>query len=487
MADNVTKLAEEIYEHVGGVNNVNKIVNCMTRIRMGVIDDNKVDLEGLKAVEGVMGVVEDETLQVVLGPGTVSKVAQKMADMAGVELGEERPDGTSVEESPSETSGKEDVNAKAKEVHAEVKNKNQKPWSKVLRSIANIFVPLIPAFVGAGIIGGIASVLTNMLEAGTISGSVWVNIISVGSIIQSGVFTYLVIYVGINAAREFGASPSLGGVIGGVTMLTGMSEELPLPNIFTGEPLAEGQGGVIGVIIAVFLMAQVEKWLHKIVPDAVDIIVTPVLTLAAMGVVTIFFIMPLAGWISDGLVGGISWVLGVGGAFAGFVLGALFLPMVMFGLHQILTPIHLSLIETYGSTTLLPILAMAGAGQVGAAFALWLRCRGNKKLTEMIKGALPVGILGIGEPLIYGVTLPLGRPFITACLGGGIGGAVVGLLGGVGSISIGPSGLALIPLISGGGVPMLNYVISLIAGYIGGFVLTYFFGTNEDIREGRII
>lgn len=91
-----------------------------------------------------------------------------------------------------------------------------------------------------------------MLEAGTVSGDAWVNIVSVGSIIQSGVFTYLVIYVGINAAREFGASPSLGGVIGGVTMLTGMSEDMPLPNIFTGEPLAEGQGGVIGVIIAVF-------------------------------------------------------------------------------------------------------------------------------------------------------------------------------------------------------------------------------------------
>ncbi|MDN5810477.1 MAG: PTS transporter subunit EIIC, partial [Tetragenococcus koreensis] len=475
----------EIYEYVGGVNNVNKIVNCMTRIRMGVIDGSKVDLDGLRAVDGVMGVVEDETLQIVLGPGTVSKVAQKMADMAGVELGEERPDGTPVEETPTSSSGKEDVNAKAEEVHAEVKKKNQKPWSKVLKSIANIFVPLIPAFVGAGIIGGIASVLTNMLEAGTVSGDAWVNIVSVGSIIQSGVFTYLVIYVGINAAREFGASPSLGGVIGGVTMLTGMSEDMPLPNIFTGEPLAEGQGGVIGVIIAVFLMAQVEKWLHKVVPDTVDIIVTPVLTLAAMGIVTIFFIMPLAGWISDGLVGGITWVLGVGGGFAGFVLGTLFLPMVMFGLHQILTPIHLSLIETYGSTSLLPILAMAGAGQVGAAFALWLRCRNNKKLTEMIKGALPVGILGIGEPLIYGVTLPLGRPFITACLGGGIGGAVVGLLGGVGSISIGPSGLALIPLIAEGG--WFVYVISLIAGYIGGFVLTYFFGTNEDIREGRIM
>ena len=97
----------------------------------------------------------------------------------------------------------------------------------------------------------------------------------------------------------------------------------------------------------------------------------------------------------------------------------------MFGLHQILTPIHLEMIQKMGFTPLLPILAMAGAGQVGAAIALWVRCRKNKQLVNMIKGALPVGILGVGEPLIYGVTLPLGRPFITACIGGGIGGAVV--------------------------------------------------------------
>lgn len=102
--------------------------------------------------------------------------------------------------------------------------------------------------------------------------------------------------------------------------------------------------------------------------------------------------------------------------------------MVMFGLHQILTPIHIEMINQTGMTLLLPILAMAGAGQVGAALALWIRCKSDKKLVEMIKGALPVGILGIGEPLIYGVTLPLGRPFITACIGGGIGGAVIGAL-----------------------------------------------------------
>lgn len=193
--------------------------------------------------------------------------------------------------------------------------------------------------------------------------------------------------------------------------------------------------------------------------------------------------MPIAGVISSSLVGAINWILNVGGAFSGFVLGALFLPMVMFGLHQILTPIHIEMINKTGSTPLLPILAMAGAGQVGAAIALWLRCRKNKQLTNMIKGALPVGILGIGEPLIYGVTLPLGRPFITACIGGGIGGAVVGGLGHVGAIAIGPSGLALVPLITNG--HMMSYVLGLLAGYVGGFVATYFFGIPKDAILGE--
>ncbi len=477
MADKNQQIAQGIYDHVGGMNNVNKIVHCMTRVRMEIRDYSLVDIEALKKVPGVMGVVEDDTLQVVVGPGTVNKVAQHMVDMAGGALGETLPSQASV-------SGRTAVEEKAAQTKAAVKQKNQKPWSKALKAIANIFVPLIPAFVGAGIIGGVASILKNLMAAGQLSGDMWVNIATVCGIIQSGVFTYLVIYVGINSAREFGASPSLGGVIGGVTTLAGMSPDTPLTNIFTGQPLAAGQGGVIGVIIAVYLMSLIEKRLHKVIPESVDIIVTPVITLLIMGLATIFLIMPLAGFISNGLVGGINWVLNVGGAFSGFVLGAAFLPMVMFGLHQILTPIHLQMIESGGSTLLLPILAMAGAGQVGAAIALWAKCYRNKSLVELIKGALPVGILGIGEPLIYGVTLPLGRPFITACIGGGIGGAVIGLFGNVGATSIGPSGVALIPLIANG--HWLNYIIGLLAGYAGGFVMTYLFGTTKEMQLGEV-
>lgn len=472
----LTELAKQIYAGAGGMGNVDSVVHCMTRVRMKVIDESLVDVAKLKAIPGVLGVVEDEQLQVIIGPGKVNKVAQEMVDQAGVKLGEKIPGNPNV---TTGLSGKDKVNERAQEMKNVQKSK-QKPSKikSILKDISNIFVPMIPAFVGTGIVAGIAAVLTNLVTAGTIDGASWQQYIDIMNILKNGMFSYLVIYTGINAAQVFGATPTLGGVIGAVVMLTGMNPEAPLTNLFTGTPLAAGQGGIIGVIFAVWLLSIVEKKLHKIVPDAVDIIVTPTLSLIAIGLIEIFLIMPLAGFISDGMVGGINWVLSVGGAFSGFVLGTLFLPMVMFGLHQILTPIHVQMIDETGRTLLLPILAMAGAGQVGAALALWVRCKKDKELTEMIKGALPVGILGIGEPLIYGVTLPLGRPFITACIGGGIGGAVISLIGNIGAIAIGPSGAALIPLISDG--KWFGYVLGLLAAYAGGFLATFFFGIPKE-------
>ncbi|EOH63643.1 glucose PTS transporter subunit IIA [Enterococcus mundtii] len=476
----LTELAKQIYAGAGGMGNVDSVVHCMTRVRMKVIDESLVDVAKLKAIPGVLGVVEDEQLQVIIGLGKVNKVAQEMVDQAGVKLGEKIPGNPNV---TTGLSGKDKVNERAQEMKNVQKSK-QKPSKikSILKDISNIFVPMIPAFVGTGIVAGIAAVLTNLVTAGTIDGASWQQYIDIMNILKNGMFSYLVIYTGINAAQVFGATPTLGGVIGAVVMLTGMNPESPLTNLFTGTPLAAGQGGIIGVIFAVWLLSIVEKKLHKIVPDAVDIIVTPTLSLIVIGLIEIFLIMPLAGFISDGMVGGINWVLSVGGAFSGFVLGTLFLPMVMFGLHQILTPIHVQMIDETGRTLLLPILAMAGAGQVGAALALWVRCKKDKELTEMIKGALPVGILGIGEPLIYGVTLPLGRPFITACIGGGIGGAVIGLIGNIGAIAIGPSGAALIPLISDG--KWFGYVLGLLAAYAGGFLATFFFGIpKEELAE----
>ncbi|EAD5567035.1 permease [Listeria monocytogenes] len=470
------EIGKQIFIHVGGMENVSRIAHCMTRVRLGIVDSDLVDIAGLKKVPGVIGVVEDDTLQIIVGPGVVNKVAGAMAEMAGVKIGE-----TIQENLDSSTkTGKELVEEKASKTKAELKAKqnNSSGFKRLLKSISNIFVPLIPGFVGAGLIAGIAAIIANNITAGNLDAAVWTQYIDILGVINKGIFAFLAIYVGINTANEFGGTPVLGGGIAGITLLSGLAEGHTITNIFTGDPIVAGQGGIIGVLLAVWLMCVLEKTLRKIIPNAIDIIFTPTLVLLIIGLVTIFLIMPFAGLVSDGLVNGINWVIEVGGVFAGFVLGTLFLPMVMFGLHQVLTPIHVEMIAQNGYTILLPILAMAGGGQVGAAIALWIRCRKNKPLVNMIKGGLPVGILGIGEPLIYGVTIPLGKPFLTACLGGGIGGAVIGYFGNVGAIAIGPSGVALIPLIANN--EWLSYVIGLIAAYLGGFILTYFFGTPKD-------
>lgn len=469
--EKIARIAKEIYENVGGEQNVRKVIHCMTRVRMTIIDNSKVNLVGLKAIDGVMGIVEDDTLQVVVGPGTVNKVAKKMVDMVGVKLGETFPNsgGLSFEEQ-----------ALANKAAAKEKYNKPSKLKSVLKSISNIFVPMIPAFVGTGIVAGIAAVLSNLVVAGDLNAATWQQYIDIMNILKNALFAYLTIYVGINAANEFGATPTLGGVIGGVVMLTGMNPENPIKNIFTGQPLSAGQGGMLGVLLAVWLLSIVEKKLHEVVPESVDIIVTPTISLIIIGLLEIFLIMPLAGFVSDHLIDGINGILNIGGAFSGFVLGIAFLPMVMLGLHQILGPIHLEMIAKTGQTNLLPILAMAGAGQVGAALAIWAKLRKDRTLVQNIKGALPVGILGVGEPLIYGVTLPMGRPFITACIGGGIGGAIIGFFGNVGAIATGPSGVALIPLIAHG--KWIIYLLGLVGAYIGGFLATYFFGIPKDAK-----
>lgn len=477
------QLAERIIAAVGGMDNIDSVMNCMTRVRIKVLDENKVDDQELRHIDGVMGVIHDERIQVVVGPGTVNKVANHMAELSGVKLGDRIPHNHNDSEKMDYKSYAADKAKANKEAH-KAKQKNGK-LNKVLKSIANIFIPLIPAFIGGGLIGGIAAVLSNLMVAGYISGAWITQLITVFNVIKDGMLAYLAIFTGINAAKEFGATPGLGGVIGGTTLLTGIAGKNILMNVFTGEPLQPGQGGIIGVIFAVWILSIVEKRLHKIVPNAIDIIVTPTIALLIVGLLTIFIFMPLAGFVSDSLVSVVNGIISIGGVFSGFIIGASFLPLVMLGLHHIFTPIHIEMINQSGATYLLPIAAMAGAGQVGAALALWVRCKRNTTLRNTLKGALPVGFLGIGEPLIYGVTLPLGRPFLTACIGGGIGGAVIGGIGHIGAKAIGPSGVSLLPLISDN--MYLGYIAGLLAAYAGGFVCTYLFGTTKAMRQTDLL
>lgn len=235
------RIAQGIYNNIGGKGNTNKVYNCMTRVRIDLKNSDNVNVDMLKKIEGVLGVVQDgDNLQVIVGPGTAQKVATQMANMSGqvgVESINENLDGNLVD-------GRAEGERIAKEVKSQYKKKNDTPFKRALGVIASIFVPLIPAFVGAGIIGGIASIIQNLMTAGTIDPDTWTQIFSVMKILQNGLFAYLNIYIGINAAKVFGATEGLGGVIAGVVYLNGMNADQPLINLFTGDPLSAGQGGV---------------------------------------------------------------------------------------------------------------------------------------------------------------------------------------------------------------------------------------------------
>ncbi|MDU1316053.1 PTS transporter subunit EIIC, partial [Anaerococcus hydrogenalis] len=332
------KIATNLIENFGGKDNITEVINCMTRVRVKVVDESKVNFKEIDKIDGVLGVIKGEQIQIVTGPGKSEKIAKEMSNMANAKFSKEMEN---------------DIEKRTRENKAKVKEKqNKSKFKSFSATIASIFVPLIPAFVGAGLIGGIASVMQNMITAGSLSQENFGAILQVLNIIKTGLYGYLNVFIGINAARVFKGNEGLGGVIGGMVYLSAMNPDDPLKNIFLDSALLPGQGGVIGVILAVFILVKIENALHNIIPDSLDIIIVPTISLLVTGILTIFIIMPIAGLISNGLIGIINSVIELGGAIAGFILGAVFLPMVMLGLHQILTPIHIAMIEQQGATYL---------------------------------------------------------------------------------------------------------------------------------------
>lgn len=467
-------LVKKIVQNLGGEENIDAASNCMTRLRVDLKDDSKADIKELKAVAGVMGVVEDETLQIVVGPGK----AKKCLDII---------------KSDYNISSDLEVGGDWKKNKEAVKGgQNRSSFKKALKTIGKIFIPLIPAIIAAGIFNGFAGLITNLQNTGSLATSdFWNTAQLILSLLGGSFLGYLAIFTGINAAKQFGATEGLGGMLGALTVMGQITEisrifgmydaEVPLNSILT-----TGKGGIIGVIIGVYLLSLIEKRVRKTVPDVLDLIVTPVVTMLIMALAMIFVIMPLSGVISDWLVGALTLLVAsenpIVSVLSGYVLSAVFLPMVLLGLHHGLIPLYAIQLENMGGVSLFPVLAMAGAGQVGAAIAIYLKAKktNNKKLKRIISGALPAGVLGIGEPLIYGVTLPLGKPFITAGLGAGFGGAFV-MLQNVMAGAWGPSGITAIPLMQPGS--MLSYFMGLVIAYIGGFVVTHFFIKEEEVAQ----
>ncbi|CNE80900.1 PTS transporter subunit EIIC [Yersinia bercovieri] len=452
--DKSTILATQILAGIGGEGNILKLENCMTRVRIVVKDEQLPDLALLKQLPGVKGYIKQgQQHQLIVGPGAASKVVDSMRKL--------------LKNNEDYAAAPQDDISRNK---AQAKAKYAAPMSEALRQLANIFIPIIPAFIASGLIMGIV----NLLKRPDISGDLalqYPNLLGLLAIFGSAVFAIMNILVGVNAAKVFGGSAAMGGVMAGI--LT--SPALAQISLF-GEALQPGRGGVIAVLLVVALMCWLEKWLRQRLPESIELIVNPLLTTLITASLAIVILQPLGGYISEGITHGVNLAIDHGGLLVGALLSGFFLPLVLTGLHQGLVPIHVELVQAHGANPLLPILAMAGVGQVGAALAVLMKTR-NSRLKKVIKGALPVGILGIGEPLIFGVTLPLGKPFIAACLGGAVGGALISYWKVATVITFGISGLPLALTIVTGKVML--YLVAMVVTILAGFLFTWFMGFND--------
>ncbi len=448
--DKAMTLADHLLQGIGGEDNITRLENCMTRVRIEVNDDARLDLTRLRQLEGVKGYVKQGSQhQFIVGPGAAAKVVEAMR--------------TLMASAPSHQQA-------ITQTKAQVKQKYKAPMSDALRQLANVFIPLIPAFIASGLITGIINILKRPDIVGDVA-THYPNLLGLAAIFGSTIFTIMNILVGVNTARVFGGSIALGGVMAGILS----SPALAQISLF-GENLQPGRGGVIAVLLVVVLMCWIEKRLRQWLPEAVELILNPLLTTLITATLAIVALQPLGGIISDAIAHGATLAIDRGGMLVGAILAGTFLPLVLTGLHQGMVPIHVELVQAHGNNALLPILAMAGVGQVGASLAVLLKTR-NVRLKKLVKGALPVGILGIGEPLIFGVTLPLGRPFIAACLGGAVGGAVIGYAKVATVITFGISGLPLaLTIISG---KVMLYLAGWLAAVVCGFLFAWFMGFND--------
>ncbi|WP_318477416.1 PTS N-acetylmuramic acid transporter subunit IIBC [Photobacterium leiognathi] len=483
MAKITASMMQEILTAIGGNENVIKCGNCMTRLRLTLKDDSLADRDSIKRIAGVMGLVEsDDQFQIVLGPGKAQTAAEMMNSML-----ENEQDGE--ETTPKKHSDLKDVASAHKQ---QLKKKQTSAAQRFLSKFATIFTPLIPGFIAAGLLLGIATLLEQLFVIGQTSPNAHLlDLIAYMKVFSKGLFSFLSILIGYNAQQAFGGSGVNGAILASLFVLgynpDATSGIFSGMNDFFGNGI-DPRGNIIGVLIAAIIGAWVEKKVRQFIPDNLDMILTSMITLLIMGAVTFVIIMPIGGELFKGM----SWLFINlnGNPFGSAILAGLFLISVMFGIHQGFVPVYFALMDAQGFNSLFPILAMAGAGQVGAALALYAKAKKESLLRVQVKGAIIPGLLGIGEPLIYGVTLPRVKPFVTACVGGSAGGFFIGLVSYLGlpiglNTVFGPSGIVALPLMtssSGIFAGMAIFTIGLLIAYIVGFVATWFFGTkNVDL------
>lgn len=401
--------AGEILDAIGGKDNLASAAHCATRLRLVIADNDKVKKETLENIDGVKGVFEAAgQLQIIIGTGTVNKVYDQFIDLAGVEA-----------------ASKDDVKAAAAA---------KAPWYKrAIKTLGDIFVPIIPAIVATGLLCGLLGGLSRAFPS--LSDHYIYNILD---LLSNTALTFLPILIAVSAAKIFGANIYLGAVIGMLMIhpslvnawsIAGGAETKTLWSWFglwniqnTGY-----QGHVIPVVIAVLVLAVIEKWLHKHVHEMFDLFVTPLVSVLITGFLTLTVIGPVFSQAESWVLDGAKWLITIPLGIGSFLMGAAYAPTVVAGVHHMYNAIELSMLADNGKNIWMPIATAANVAQGAAALAVGIKSR-NKKIKAMALPSSLSAFMGITEPAIFGVNVRFVRPLIAGMIGGACGAAVASLM-----------------------------------------------------------
>lgn len=401
------KTAEEILQYVGGGKNIVSAAHCATRLRLVIADNKKADKTALENISGVKGVFEASgQLQIILGTGTVNKVFEQFIAAAGIT-----------------------ASSKAEAKEAAVKKQNW--FMRAIKVLGDIFVPIIPAIVASGFLMGIMNSLDFMNSNGFINIDTTGSLYVFANLFSNTAYVFLQILIAFSAAKAFGANPYLGAVIGMIMINPSLQNAYTVAtegvqatqSVFFGLydiDMVGYQGHVIPVVIAVWLMSVIEKKLHKIVPEVLDLFVTPLVSVFVTGYLTLAAIGPVFVWAENAVLDGIQWLLTLPFGLGSLVMGSLYAPTVVTGIHQMYTAIDLGQIAQYGVTFWLPLASAANVAQGAAALAVALKSK-DKKVKSLALPSSLSAFMGITEPAIFGVNLRFFKPFLAGCIGGGCG------------------------------------------------------------------
>ncbi|CNE71808.1 sucrose-specific PTS transporter subunit IIBC [Yersinia bercovieri] len=453
---NINETVKALLPLLGGKENIVSAAHCATRLRLVLADDSLVQKSAVEKLDGVKGCFSNAgQLQVIFGTGLVNKVYAEFIQVAG-------------------------INESSKSAAADAAARKLNPFQRIARLLSNIFVPIIPAIVASGLLMGLLGMVKTYGWADANSA-----LFIMLDMFSSAAFIILPILIGFTAAKEFGGNPYLGATLGGIlthpalTNAWGVAGGFHTMNFFGMEVAMIGyQGTVFPVLLAVWFMSLLEKRLRKVIPDALDLILTPFLTVIITGFVALLFIGPAGRVLGDGISLVLSTLITHAGWLAGLLFGGLYSVIVITGIHHSFHAIEAGLLgnPNIGVNFLLPIWSMANVAQGGACLAVYFKTRDAKIKAIAIPSAFSA-MLGITEAAIFGINLRFIKPFLAALAGGALGGAWV-VANHVNMSAVGLTGIPGIAIVQGNSI--INYLIGLVIAFGAAFIISLLLKYKTD-------